>query len=88
MAIIFSAAVACFGFSDGRPPFNKDCRFAHPETVLDVCGGLVVISPMPRKRTDHLEMDCRLKNRPNVSKMDPPPHKGPAISKPTVLPHK
>jgi ankyrin repeat protein len=38
------AAVAWFGFSDGRPAFDKDRGFAHPKAVLDVFGGLVVMS--------------------------------------------
>ncbi|KAF8833267.1 hypothetical protein BDN67DRAFT_986139, partial [Paxillus ammoniavirescens] len=38
------AAVACFGFSDGRPAFNKNRCFPNPMAVLDVCGGLVVVS--------------------------------------------
>jgi hypothetical protein len=52
MAAIFSgrlkleeiAAVAWFGYSDGRPAFDKDRGFAHPKAVLDVFGGLVVMS--------------------------------------------
>jgi hypothetical protein len=36
--------VVGFDFSDGRPAFDKDRCFAHPEAVLDVCGGLVVMS--------------------------------------------
>jgi hypothetical protein len=39
-----AAAVACFGFSDGRPAFNKNRCFGNPKAVLDVCGGLVVVS--------------------------------------------
>ncbi|KIJ07095.1 hypothetical protein PAXINDRAFT_103100 [Paxillus involutus ATCC 200175] len=38
------AAVAWFGYSDGRPAFDKDRGFAHPKAVLDVFGGLVVMS--------------------------------------------
>ncbi|KAF8833460.1 hypothetical protein BDN67DRAFT_1072930 [Paxillus ammoniavirescens] len=38
------AAVACFGFSDGRPSFNRNRCFGNPKAVLDVCGGLVMVS--------------------------------------------
>ncbi|KAF8835596.1 hypothetical protein BDN67DRAFT_1005787 [Paxillus ammoniavirescens] len=38
------AAVACFGFSHGRPAFNRNRCFGNPKAVLDVCGGLVVVS--------------------------------------------
>ncbi|KAF8835684.1 hypothetical protein BDN67DRAFT_937666, partial [Paxillus ammoniavirescens] len=38
------AAAACFTFSHGRPAFDKDRRFANPKAVLDVFGGLVVMS--------------------------------------------
>ncbi|KIJ06170.1 hypothetical protein PAXINDRAFT_20625, partial [Paxillus involutus ATCC 200175] len=38
------ATVVGFDFSDERPAFDKDRCFAHPEAVLDVCGGLVVMS--------------------------------------------
>ncbi|KIJ08186.1 hypothetical protein PAXINDRAFT_18658 [Paxillus involutus ATCC 200175] len=38
------ATVVGFDFSDGRPAFDRDSCFAHPEAVLDVCGGLVVMS--------------------------------------------
>ncbi|KAF8833159.1 hypothetical protein BDN67DRAFT_1017875 [Paxillus ammoniavirescens] len=38
------AAVACFGFSDGRRAFNRNRYFPNPKAVLDVCGGLVVLS--------------------------------------------
>ncbi|KIJ14091.1 hypothetical protein PAXINDRAFT_100315 [Paxillus involutus ATCC 200175] len=38
------AAAAWFGYSDGRPAFDKDRGFAHPKAVLDVFGGLVVMS--------------------------------------------
>jgi len=38
------AAVACFDLSDERPALDMDRCFAHPMAVLDVCGGLVVVS--------------------------------------------
>ncbi|KAF8838113.1 hypothetical protein BDN67DRAFT_124834, partial [Paxillus ammoniavirescens] len=38
------AAVGWFGYSDGRPAFDKDRGFADPKAVLDVFGGLVVMS--------------------------------------------
>ncbi|KIJ10381.1 hypothetical protein PAXINDRAFT_16609 [Paxillus involutus ATCC 200175] len=38
------AAVACFSFSNGRPAFDTDRRFGNPKAVLDVCGGLVVMT--------------------------------------------
>ncbi|KAF8842074.1 hypothetical protein BDN67DRAFT_421112 [Paxillus ammoniavirescens] len=38
------AAAACFTFSHGRPAFDKDRRFGNPKAVLDVFGGLVVMS--------------------------------------------
>ncbi|KIJ05103.1 hypothetical protein PAXINDRAFT_21612 [Paxillus involutus ATCC 200175] len=38
------AVVPCFDFSNGRPVFNKNRCFGNPKAVLDVCGGLVVVS--------------------------------------------
>ncbi|KIJ13355.1 hypothetical protein PAXINDRAFT_48621, partial [Paxillus involutus ATCC 200175] len=38
------AAAACFTLSDGRPAFDKDRRFGNPKAMLDVFGGLVVMS--------------------------------------------
>jgi hypothetical protein len=38
------ATVVGFECSDGRPAFNKDRCFGHLKAVLDVCGGLVVMS--------------------------------------------
>ncbi|KIK73716.1 hypothetical protein PAXRUDRAFT_20565 [Paxillus rubicundulus Ve08.2h10] len=38
------AAVVGFELSDGRPGFDKDRFFGNPKAVLDVCGGLVVMS--------------------------------------------
>ncbi|KIK76337.1 hypothetical protein PAXRUDRAFT_835399, partial [Paxillus rubicundulus Ve08.2h10] len=39
-----AAAAACFSSSDGVPAFDRDRGFANPKVVLDVCGGLVVMS--------------------------------------------
>ncbi|KIJ11010.1 hypothetical protein PAXINDRAFT_16031 [Paxillus involutus ATCC 200175] len=38
------AVVACFDLLDERPALDMDRCFAHPMAVLDVCGGLVVMS--------------------------------------------